>query len=152
MTYSLSFSYLAVWTGLEPATPCVTGRYSNQLNYHTVVLLRRGALLFCVANVALYFEIHNTFKIGTSLCISFKKEKIKNPTGHRIKRNRLETRELSCFYTNKKAVASSSDFCYSFLEYPERDLNPHSRNWPKDFKSFVSTIPPSGRPLLRGQN
>ena len=22
--------YLAVWTGLEPATPCVTGRYSNQ--------------------------------------------------------------------------------------------------------------------------
>ena len=28
-------SPLAVWTGLEPATPCVTGRYSNQLNYHT---------------------------------------------------------------------------------------------------------------------
>lgn len=26
----------AVWTGLEPATPCVTGRYSNQLNYQTV--------------------------------------------------------------------------------------------------------------------
>ena len=29
---------LAVWTGLEPATPCVTGRYSNQLNYHTSFL------------------------------------------------------------------------------------------------------------------
>ncbi len=28
--------FLAVWTGLEPATPCVTGRYSNQLNYHTI--------------------------------------------------------------------------------------------------------------------
>jgi len=28
----------AVWTGLEPATPCVTGRYSNQLNYQTVAL------------------------------------------------------------------------------------------------------------------
>jgi hypothetical protein len=27
---------LAVWTGLEPATPCVTGMYSNQLNYQTV--------------------------------------------------------------------------------------------------------------------
>ena len=27
---------LAVWTGLEPATPCVTGMYSNQLNYHTI--------------------------------------------------------------------------------------------------------------------
>ena len=31
--------FVAVWTGLEPATPCVTGRYSNQLNYHTLVLL-----------------------------------------------------------------------------------------------------------------
>ncbi len=26
---------LAVRTGLEPATPGVTGRYSNQLNYRT---------------------------------------------------------------------------------------------------------------------
>ena len=29
------FSILAEWTGLEPATPGVTGRYSNQLNYHS---------------------------------------------------------------------------------------------------------------------
>ena len=28
----------AVWTGLEPATPCVTGMYSNQLNYQTNTL------------------------------------------------------------------------------------------------------------------
>ena len=28
---------LAEWTGLEPATPGVTGRYSNQLNYHSVM-------------------------------------------------------------------------------------------------------------------
>ncbi len=35
----MTYSPLAVWTGLEPATPCVTGRYSNQLNYHTVLLL-----------------------------------------------------------------------------------------------------------------
>ena len=28
---------LAEWTGLEPATPGVTGRYSNQLNYHSCV-------------------------------------------------------------------------------------------------------------------
>ena len=27
---------MARWTGLEPATPCVTGRYSNQLNYHRI--------------------------------------------------------------------------------------------------------------------
>ena len=28
----------AVRTGLEPATPCVTGTYSNQLNYRTNIL------------------------------------------------------------------------------------------------------------------
>ena len=27
--------FAAVWTRLELATPCVTGRYSNQLNYQT---------------------------------------------------------------------------------------------------------------------
>ena len=32
---SAPFSELAEWTGLEPATPGVTGRYSNQLNYHS---------------------------------------------------------------------------------------------------------------------
>ncbi|MFM2112905.1 MAG: hypothetical protein RLZZ271_1565 [Pseudomonadota bacterium] len=31
----LGFLTLAEWTGLEPATPGVTGRYSNQLNYHS---------------------------------------------------------------------------------------------------------------------
>ena len=30
-----NFFKSAVWTGLEPATPCVTGMYSNQLNYQT---------------------------------------------------------------------------------------------------------------------
>ena len=32
---ALPFYLLAEWTGLEPATPDVTGRYSNQLNYHS---------------------------------------------------------------------------------------------------------------------
>ena len=27
---------MAEWTGLEPATLGVTGRYSNQLNYHSM--------------------------------------------------------------------------------------------------------------------
>ena len=30
---------MAEWTGLEPATPGVTGRYSNQLNYRSNFLL-----------------------------------------------------------------------------------------------------------------
>ena len=33
---------LARWTGLEPATPGVTGRYSNQLSYHRA---NRGGLI-----------------------------------------------------------------------------------------------------------
>ncbi len=35
------FKELAEWTGLEPATPGVTGRYSNQLNYHSIAAFRR---------------------------------------------------------------------------------------------------------------
>ena len=34
---------LAEWTGLEPATPGVTGRYSNQLNYHSKWLSPRSS-------------------------------------------------------------------------------------------------------------
>ena len=34
-------SLMAEWTGLEPATPGVTGRYSNQLNYHSAWCLVR---------------------------------------------------------------------------------------------------------------
>src|SRR5471030_2572770 len=33
---------MAEWTGLEPATPGVTGRYSNQLNYHSKWSLASG--------------------------------------------------------------------------------------------------------------
>src|ERR1700681_3460382 len=36
-------SMLAEWTGLEPATPGVTGRYSNQPNYHSCWWVLRGS-------------------------------------------------------------------------------------------------------------
>ena len=36
---------MAEWTGLEPATPGVTGRYSNQLNYHSDKARRRSKAL-----------------------------------------------------------------------------------------------------------
>jgi hypothetical protein len=36
-TESARLLILAEWTGLEPATPGVTGRYSNQLNYHSIL-------------------------------------------------------------------------------------------------------------------
>ena len=44
---------MAVRTGLEPATSCVTGRHSNQLNYRTLslatVVVRTG-LELCFRN------------------------------------------------------------------------------------------------------
>ena len=33
--------FVAERTGLEPATPGVTGRYSNQLNYRSAAVTRR---------------------------------------------------------------------------------------------------------------
>ncbi len=33
---------MARWTGLEPATPGVTGRYSNQLSYHRAFHIWHG--------------------------------------------------------------------------------------------------------------
>ncbi len=55
------FFDLAVRTGLEPATPCVTGMYSNQLNYRTVsqqyivlLLSNRCTLPFGAANIVLF--------------------------------------------------------------------------------------------------
>ena len=41
MQISLQPVKLAEWTGLEPATPGVTGRYSNRLNYHSALDLHR---------------------------------------------------------------------------------------------------------------
>ncbi|CAI8748748.1 hypothetical protein EMIT013CA1_180003 [Bacillus sp. IT-13CA1] len=37
---------MAVRTGLEPATSCVTGRHSNQLNYRTILIAPFGDFSF----------------------------------------------------------------------------------------------------------
>ncbi len=42
---------MAEWTGLEPATPGVTGRYSNQLNYHSAVVCAWGNALTNVTDI-----------------------------------------------------------------------------------------------------
>ncbi len=49
---------MAVWTGLEPATPCVTGRYSNQLNYHTINVFFSEA--FNILNLRLFGGMDGT--------------------------------------------------------------------------------------------
>ena len=38
-TFVLSISFVAGWTGLEPAASGVTGRRYNQLNYHPKILI-----------------------------------------------------------------------------------------------------------------
>ncbi len=43
---SVASEVMAEWTGLEPATPGVTGRYSNQLNYHSAV--HEGVYISCL--------------------------------------------------------------------------------------------------------
>ena len=58
--------HFAVRTGLEPATPCVTGMYSNQLNYRTfshqvtVVTLNCGAKIDSFS----YYTIFRFWKNG----------------------------------------------------------------------------------------
>ena len=37
-SYQAFWNFLAERTGLEPATPGVTGRYSNQLNYRSAAV------------------------------------------------------------------------------------------------------------------
>ena len=49
---------LAERTGLEPATLCVTGRYSNQLNYRSKLL--------CIHFMSLYFNQSNWRPQGDS--------------------------------------------------------------------------------------
>jgi hypothetical protein len=54
MRYPIFRVFVAVWTGLEPATFAVTGRHSNQLNYQTVALNAD-------ANIHGFFDIANIF-------------------------------------------------------------------------------------------
>jgi hypothetical protein len=51
----------------------------------------------------------------------------------------FEEKEMRVF-----AIALALALTLTLFQYPERDLNPHSQLWPQDFKSCVSTIPPSG--------
>ena len=52
----------------------------------------------------------------------------------------LDSTLLVHLVTNKKACKSLIYKPFRFCTlYRERDLNPHSHHWPKDFKSFVST-------------
>ncbi len=56
---------LAEWTGLEPATPGVTGRYSDQLNYHS--LIRFAAALRQQRRPQLYVD---RIRLATVACYS----------------------------------------------------------------------------------
>ena len=54
----------AVWTGLEPATSCVTGRHSNQLNYQTF------RLRCCKSRCTLYyFQYTYAINFNDVMCV-----------------------------------------------------------------------------------
>ncbi len=53
---------LAEWTGLEPATPGVTGRYSNQLNYHSRMYYICSLLQACIVYAFLVMSVTTTQK------------------------------------------------------------------------------------------
>ncbi|MFM2265614.1 MAG: hypothetical protein RLZ77_1034 [Bacteroidota bacterium] len=56
LCFQSAFPKVAVWTGLEPATPCVTGMYSNQLNYQTLLLsFTRNFNSGCKYSIEFYF-------------------------------------------------------------------------------------------------
>ena len=58
---------LAEWTGLEPATPGVTGRYSNQLNYHSMsdwlidsATFRAARIIARKGRLGLQFDVYSS--------------------------------------------------------------------------------------------
>ena len=51
--------FIAVRTGLEPATPGVTGPYSNQLNYRTSISIMLPFSGKADAKVCIIFELYN---------------------------------------------------------------------------------------------
>ena len=63
LQFLILLSPLAVRTRLELATPCVTGRYSNQLNYRTSFCLGVYFLAFAVQSYGKIFDSANFLAI-----------------------------------------------------------------------------------------
>ncbi len=57
-------------------------------------------------------------------------------------------------YTEKETVGRAKKIpaLQGFRVVPEAGLEPARPRWPKDFKSFVSTIPPLGHPYCGKKN
>ena len=53
--------------------------------------------------------------------------------------------ECECESEEKEMRVLALALTLTLFLYPERDLNPHKHYCSQDFKSCVSTIPPSGR-------
>ena len=67
--------FFAVRTRLELATPCVTGMYSNQLNYRTNFYVIFTSFSKASAKVLLFFDMTKYFcKKMQFLCIFFEND------------------------------------------------------------------------------
>ena len=76
----------AVRTGLEPATPCVTGMYSNQLNYRTNFESEISFLFSIWVSSLLRVQSYDVFFIPPNIlrkkCDFFEKKSIFERKGH----------------------------------------------------------------------
>ncbi len=59
------FHFLAERTGLEPATPGVTGRYSNQLNYRSSFLHSRPQDSFTFLQALRHFDYETPLNLAS---------------------------------------------------------------------------------------
>ena len=75
--------FFAVRTGLEPATPCVTGMYSNQLNYRTNCM--STSFSKASAKVLLFFELTKYFTKKSIISCDFVKFTCQNREIYAIK-------------------------------------------------------------------
>lgn len=102
---------LAVRTGLEPATPGVTGRYSNRLNYRTTLLfrLRTSRILRIQSNLV------NTFSCKISRLRSFL-------SGNRIipRRCALVSREASATSNSRPSSSLNPGVTHGQLSHPQQ--------------------------------
>ena len=74
---------LAIRTGLEPATTCVTGKYSNQLNYR---ISETVSYCFRIAKLGAFLKLPNIFakKISVFLRLRFYYFIISNLNNYKI--------------------------------------------------------------------
>ena len=108
-------SFLAVRTGLEPATPGVTGRYSNQLNYRTNLF---SLMRFSRTRMQRY-----AFFCNLQIFLAFFEKKLQKNGGRTIAAlppvafGITKNSETQCFRQNVSYLTSMTRFSSSIFSF-----------------------------------